>query len=204
MKAAFTARRLEAGAYRAFREAWEPDELPADLRRAFHLRNPSDPDEIVSFGLIECGDDVLERLQADPAERERERRMAPFVASTGITGTYDVVHSVDGVSAGGCTIVHVTSRRLRPSCYEAYLGAVRLAIGDDLPRGLATLMVLRSRDTPDQVIQIGVVHTDNPEEYRRRSAERRKRIAAAVAPFVASVELDTSYDLIEELVLVHA
>jgi len=80
MKAAFTARRLEAGAYRAFREAWEPDELPADLRRAFHLRNPSDPDEIVSFGLIECGDDVLERLKADPAERERERRMAPFVA----------------------------------------------------------------------------------------------------------------------------
>ena len=56
----------------------------------------------------------------------------------------------------------------------------------------------------DQVIQIGVVHTDNPEEYRRRSAERRKRIAAAVAPFVASVELDTSYDLIEELVPIHA
>ncbi len=35
-------------------------------------------------------------------------------------------------------------------------------------------------------------------------AERRKRIAAAVAPFVASVELDTSYDLIEELVPIHA
>jgi hypothetical protein len=204
MKAAFTARRLEPGVYRAFREAWEPERLPAELQRAFHLRNPSDPDEIVSFGLLDGDDEMVNRLRDDPAEREREQRIARFVVSTDITGMYDVVHSVNGVSVGGCTIVHVTARRLRPSCYEAYLGAVRLAIGDDLPRGLATLLVLRSCDRPDEVIQIGIVHTDNPEEYSGKSAERRRRIAASVAPFVSSVELDASYDLLEELVPIHA
>ncbi len=48
-----TARRLKPESYDRFRQAWEPDEWPAGFLRAYHLRNPEDEDQVISFGLFE-------------------------------------------------------------------------------------------------------------------------------------------------------
>ena len=75
-----TARRLKPGSYDRFRQAWEPDEWPAGFLRAYHLRNPQDEDQVVSFGLFEGTMEDYRSLRADQAasqvEDKRQREMA--------------------------------------------------------------------------------------------------------------------------------
>lgn len=95
MYAALTVRKLQPGSYDDWRKAWEPDEWPEGAQRAYILRNLDDSDEIIAFGFFE-GD--VGTLRDDPRMREQTRkrfeRMAPYVASTGADGLYEVVEEV--------------------------------------------------------------------------------------------------------------
>ena len=78
-----TARRLKPESYDRFRQVWEPDEWPAGFLRAYHLRNPQDEDQVISFGLFEGTMDDYRALRADQAasqvEDRRQREMAEVV-----------------------------------------------------------------------------------------------------------------------------
>ena len=91
-------RTLRPGAWDAFRRAWEPREWPEGFIRAYHLRDPQNPDRVVSFGLFEGELSDVERLRGDPAfeavERERQAAMGAHVASAEIDGIFEVIDEV--------------------------------------------------------------------------------------------------------------
>jgi hypothetical protein len=97
MHAALTVRRLKPGTYDAWREAWEPEEWPEGVK-AYILRNTSDPDEVIAFGLFEGDIEEMRRTMeatgARSTEEVRQARMAEFVESTGADGLYEVVEQV--------------------------------------------------------------------------------------------------------------
>ena len=58
----FTARRLRANAYDAFRAAWDPRASGDELRgwtHIYHARDVADPDVVISFGLFDGSLDEL-------------------------------------------------------------------------------------------------------------------------------------------------
>lgn len=94
-----THRRLKRDTFEQFRKAWEPDQMPAEIREvAYHARSLDNPDEIVSFGLLhDMGRDDLPRLReqfSEEADAERQRRMAEFVEWTGVDTVFEVVDEV--------------------------------------------------------------------------------------------------------------
>ena len=90
-----TARSLKPGSYDEWRRAWEPDRWPTGSKKAYILRSLSNPDEIVAFGMFE-GD--VPALTSDPdleaQQKARLERMAPFVASIGTDGIYEVIEEI--------------------------------------------------------------------------------------------------------------
>jgi hypothetical protein len=97
MVCVMTVRQRRPGAYDDRREAREFEDWPADLVRAWILRNQQDPDETVGIGFYEVGDDVdplrdnLDRLAQD---EHRLARTAPFVESMKLSGVFRVVEEV--------------------------------------------------------------------------------------------------------------
>ena len=90
MKVVFTARRLKPGQYDGFRKAWEPEHFPEGFQRALILRDTSDPDVVVAFGLFDVSDERADQLKNDlqPSERARHDAMAPYVAETLVSGLF--------------------------------------------------------------------------------------------------------------------
>lgn len=93
-----THRRLKPGTWEQFRQAWEPDEVPAEAgdERVYHVRSLEDENEIISFGIADMSREDLERLGQEPddAERRRQERMAQFVESTGVDGVFEVIEEL--------------------------------------------------------------------------------------------------------------
>lgn len=100
MHAALTVRKLKPGTYDDWRKAWEPDEWPDFVTKAYILRNVNDPDEVIAFGFTEGSPD---EMRSDPAMQDeqatRSTRMAPYIASTGADGIYEVVEVVEPAHA---------------------------------------------------------------------------------------------------------
>ncbi len=101
MLCALTVRKLKPGTYEQFRQAWDPgpDAWVEGWQRAYHLRNPQDENEIVSFGFFDgTMNDLVTRTEAvDPdgsMQEERQRRIAEFVDSTGADAIYEVIEEV--------------------------------------------------------------------------------------------------------------
>lgn len=96
MYVALTVRKLKPGAYDAFRAAWQPDEFPPGLVRATHARNVNDPDEVVSFGLVDGSQGDMQAWMAEHADEEKRRQaaMAEHVESTGSDAVYEVIEEV--------------------------------------------------------------------------------------------------------------
>jgi hypothetical protein len=96
MLCALSVRKLKPGAYDDFRKAWEPDEFPRSLRRAYHVRDVSDPDLVISFGLLDIDASDLGRLreEIDETEEQRQAAMAPHVEELIVDGIYEVVEEV--------------------------------------------------------------------------------------------------------------
>jgi hypothetical protein len=95
MYAALSVRKLKPGAFGDWRQAWEPDEWPETVKKAYILRNLADPDEVIAFGLSEATLDELTALRDDSqfaeSERVRHERMALHVESESVSGFYEVV-----------------------------------------------------------------------------------------------------------------
>jgi len=93
--AALTVRKLKPGSYDEWRKAWEADEWPEGVH-AYILRNLSDPDEIIAFGLTERDPASFQNSEMEEMERKRAEAMAPHVESTGADGFYEVIDEVTG------------------------------------------------------------------------------------------------------------
>ena len=93
-----TARRLKPGAFADFRRAWEPEEWPPQFVRAYHVRDLTDENTVVSFGLFDGTAEDYRRLRSDPRAGEiqdrRQRAMAEHVQETLIDGVFEVVEEV--------------------------------------------------------------------------------------------------------------
>ena len=93
-------RRLKAGtSYESYREAWEPEVVPEDLREEiYHARSLENPDEVVSFGIIDCQPADIPKVQeafgGDAAETRRQDRLKEVVEWTGVDGIFEVVEEL--------------------------------------------------------------------------------------------------------------
>jgi heme-degrading monooxygenase HmoA len=93
-----TARRLKPGAWEQFRQAWDPgDEAPPGFRRAYHVRNIRDEDEVISFGLFDMTQEDYRRWreEADRSETQRVDRISAFVEQEHVGGVYEVIDTFE-------------------------------------------------------------------------------------------------------------
>jgi hypothetical protein len=97
-----TARRLKSGTFDDFREAWEPDEWPPQFVRAYHVRDLTDENMVVSFGLFDGTADDYRQLRTDERARDvedgRQRKMSEFVDETLLDGVFEVIDEVTPAS----------------------------------------------------------------------------------------------------------
>ena len=95
MVCALTVRKLKPGTFDDFREAFmarnDPDNPPEGWVRFDMVRNHDDPDEVICFGFFDGTVDELRRAAGEQGYREQQDSIAPFVASVGADGLYEVV-----------------------------------------------------------------------------------------------------------------
>jgi heme-degrading monooxygenase HmoA len=95
MICALTVRTLKPGTFDEFREAFlsgmDPNSPPEGWLRFDMLRNADRPDEVITFGFFDGSADDVRRDEADHGYSEQMERIAPFVASVGASGLYEVV-----------------------------------------------------------------------------------------------------------------
>jgi hypothetical protein len=93
-----TARRLNPGAYEAFRAAWDVSYVDQDLirrwKRIYHVRDVADPDIVVSFGLFDGTLAELRDAQASMGRNVQVDRVTPHVAEVLLDGSYEVVEEL--------------------------------------------------------------------------------------------------------------
>jgi hypothetical protein len=96
MLVALSVRRLKPGAYDDFRRAWEPSEFPSRLQRAYHARSPRDPDEVISFGILDADESDIDAIREEisDVEERRQKAMAEHVEELVADGIYVVVDEV--------------------------------------------------------------------------------------------------------------
>src|SRR3954452_6957686 len=96
MLCALSVRRLKPGSYDDFRAAWEPDEFPSALQRAYHVRAIGDSDLVASYGLIEGDASDVESFRAEIGEVEapRQAAMVAHVDELIVDGIFEVAEEV--------------------------------------------------------------------------------------------------------------
>jgi len=96
MLCALSVRKLKPGTYDDFRAAWQPDEFPSGLRRAYHVRDVNDPDVVISFGFLDgdASDIPAFREEVAAEEETRQAAMAQFVDELVVDGLYEVIEEV--------------------------------------------------------------------------------------------------------------
>jgi hypothetical protein len=95
-----TARRLKPGAYEAFRKSWDPGERSDDpalqrWKRIYHVRDVSDPDVVISFGLFEGSEAELREIQAAMGRDDQLEAVASHVQEVLLDGAYEVIEEID-------------------------------------------------------------------------------------------------------------
>jgi hypothetical protein len=208
MKVVFTARRLKPGQYDGFRKAWEPERFPDGFQRAYILRDPSDPDLVIAFGLFDVSDDRADQLKNDlePSERTRHEAMAPYVDETLVSGLYDVVYTMQGSADGAHTIVPLTERHIKPGTMEDYRATMQ-EFADTMgvpPPGLVEMIAMADTADPNHLIQLGILRTDDTGPLQNQNRGGREQMVERIAPFVQSVGIDRTFEMVEELTPSHA
>ena len=103
MLCALTVRTLEPGTFDQFRAAFmqgiDPDEAPPGMVRFSMVRNAEDPDEVITFGMFDGSIEELRALARDGRD-EQLAAIAPFIASVGADGLYEVVEDLSVAPAG--------------------------------------------------------------------------------------------------------
>jgi hypothetical protein len=64
-------------------------------------------------------------------------------------------------------------------------------------------MLLQDTANPDHTIQLGIVRVADIQAFRDTVGSSRQDMLDSIAPFLASVGIDTAYELIEEIAPVH-
>lgn len=96
-----TARRLKPGAYDAFRAAWggmdeePPPEVRERWRRVYHVRDVTDENVIISFGLFDGTVDELREIQGRLSRDAQVDTMAPHVEEVLLDGAYEVIEELE-------------------------------------------------------------------------------------------------------------
>jgi hypothetical protein len=108
MVCALTVRTLKPGSFEDFRKAFmgaEPDDPPEGFVRFNMVRGVDDPDEVICFGFFDGTVDELRRSAAEQGYEEQLAAIAPYVASVGTDGLYEVVEdwSATGSVTGSAT-----------------------------------------------------------------------------------------------------
>lgn len=98
MICALTVRKLRAGTFDQFREAFmapvRAGQMPAGWQRFNMLRGADDPDQVICLGIFEG---TLEQLRANAAlvgYEDQQAAIAPFVESVGTDGFFEVVEDL--------------------------------------------------------------------------------------------------------------
>jgi heme-degrading monooxygenase HmoA len=95
MICALTVRALKPGTFDQFREAFtgdmEPGDPPPGWQRFSMVRNAERPDEVVCFGFFDGTVEDVRRAAGEQGYAEQQAAIAPFVASVGADGLYEVV-----------------------------------------------------------------------------------------------------------------
>ena len=89
-----TARRLQPGAYDAFRSAWDPGGVPEGWKRIYHVRDVQDRDVVISFGLFDGTLEQLREAQARLGRQAQVDRIGPHVGQVLLDGSYEVVEEL--------------------------------------------------------------------------------------------------------------
>ncbi|HSO99571.1 MAG TPA: hypothetical protein VLP43_11510 [Solirubrobacteraceae bacterium] len=89
-----TARRLNPGAYDAFRSAWNPGDTPTGWKHIYHARDVQDPDVVISFGLFDGNLDELREAQARLGRQSQVDRIEPHVNDVLLDGSFEVVEEL--------------------------------------------------------------------------------------------------------------
>jgi hypothetical protein len=170
--------------------------------KAYLLRDPADPAVVVAIGLFDLTEQQAERVRqvVEESERARHDRMAPHVAETLVSGLFDVVHTERGTATGDTTVVPLTERHLKPGCVDAFVEAMTAfaSRSGGIPAGLEQVIAMRDTADPDHLIQLGIIRTDDLGAMRERMGGRDEMLAV-IEPFLDSVGLDATYELVEEL-----
>jgi heme-degrading monooxygenase HmoA len=102
MICALTVRKLRAGTFDQFREAFmrpvHAGQMPAGWRSFNMLRGTSDPDEVICFGIFEGTLDELRANAALVGYEDQQAAIAPFVESVGTDGFFEVVEDLTSQS----------------------------------------------------------------------------------------------------------
>jgi hypothetical protein len=155
------------------------------------LRHPDDRDQVAALAMCDDADEGF-----------REVLEAAGDGESLVSGVYDLVHQQRGSEVRGAeTMVPVTARRLCAGCFADYFAASRAAT-PELPLGLTSVMLLRSTEAPDQVVNVGLVRSDDVDRFWSDANPVRSRMLEAIEPFVEEVGLDTTYQVVDELAFV--
>jgi hypothetical protein len=103
MLCALTVRTLKPGTFQQFHDAFMQDvhaeDPPPGLVRFNMVRNVESPDEVICFGLFEGTLEDLRALNRDGRRDAQLDAIAPFVASTGVDGIFEVVEDLQAATA---------------------------------------------------------------------------------------------------------
>jgi hypothetical protein len=93
-----TARRLKAGAYDDFREAWGGGggrpEGTERWTKIYHCRDVDDENVVISFGFFEGTQAELRETQEAVGRESQVSGIEPFVEETLLDGSYEVVEEL--------------------------------------------------------------------------------------------------------------
>jgi hypothetical protein len=163
---------------------------------------------VIAFGLFDVSDERAEQLKGDlePSERARHEAMAPYVAETLVSGLFDVVYSMEGSAEGAFTVVPLTERHIKPGSMDDYRATMQefaAAMGGP-PPGMEQMLALANTADPDHLVQLGILRTDDRDALRQQNRGGREQMVEQIAPFIESIGIDTTFELVEELTPAHA
>jgi len=99
--------------------------------------------------------------------------------------------------------VLLTERNLKPGSFDDYMNAGRQfndRIGG-VPAGIE-FMLLQDTANPDHTIQLGIARVADMQAFRDSTGSGRQEMLDALASHIASIGIDTTYELIEEIAAV--
>ena len=98
MVCALTVRKLRAGTFDEFREAFmkpvRAGQMPAGWRRFNMLRSTEDPNQVICFGIFDGTAEDLRASAALVGYEEQQAAIAPFVESVGADGFFEIVEDL--------------------------------------------------------------------------------------------------------------